>query len=155
MVDHFTIEQKFKKGERIVITSGFEQFLAFGLFIIAFLLSGSCFCIDKVLPDWIPIPIWLIMTVFLVIGVILFITSFRLADIGVKRELLLIKHFFTSCRILAKKDIQKVRVFHFLNLQIVYIRYQYKNRSRRTFFIKRKSPNNEKALLFKDLFLEK
>lgn len=148
-----SVRDIFLKGERITITSGKHQFLAFILF-----LFGSLALVALVTISFLASIIGLFISILLIV-ILLFLAiiavyhSFLISDLAIKKDTVYISHFFTTSRIIGIEDVQKIHQFKMINLNFLYIDYTCGEKQRRSLIIKNSSHSNlEKLHLLLDEF---
>lgn len=146
MNDSLSIRGRFLKGERIIITSGKHQFLAFALFLggLFFLIGSICMCINIYKFE---IFTFLLITISIsILSILLFYYSILLVDLGMKKNTLYISHFFTCSRIIDIEQIGKICKVSILGLHFVYVHYRCEGKQRKSLFIKNSKRESLKKL---------
>jgi|GEM_PF-2446819 len=146
------LQNRLSKGEKIAITSGTHQYLAFFLFILtlAILFSGLYF--NQVILDFIPVGLPGLITGLALVCLLLLFLSIRIADIGIRKDIVFINHFFIPCRVISVEELVNIKSISFLNNVFTFIRYDYNGSTKRAMFIKRRRKHNKKVIeLLQDL----
>lgn len=146
------LQNRLSKGEKIAVTSGTHQYLAFFLFILtlAILFTGLYF--NQVILDFIPVGLPGLITGLISICLLLLLLSIRIADIGVRKDIVFINHFFIPCRVISVGELVNIKSISLLSNVFTFIRYDYNGSKKRAMFIKRRRKHNKKVIeLLQDL----
>lgn len=146
------LQNRLSKGEKIAVTSGTHQYLAFFLFILtlAILFIGLYF--NQGIRDFISVGLPGLITGLALICLLLLFLSIRIADIGIRKDVVFINHFFIPCRVISIEDLASIKSVSFLKNVFTFIRYDYNGSKKQAMFIKRRRKHNKKVIeLLQDL----
>lgn len=145
MNDGLSIRGRYLKGERITITSGRHQFLAFTFFMLGFIMLVSASWMILAIDEFSSLTIGIIVTLY-VLSFIFTYNSLLIIDLGIKKDTVFISHFFTSSRIIGIEEIKRVRTFKVLGINMIYIVYSCQKKCRKCLFIQNSKRNNLKKI---------
>lgn len=145
MNDGLSIKGRFLKGERITLTSGKHQFLAFVFFMLGIILTlVGAWLILKM--DHVSIFFLIIVSVIFTLSFLFVYHSILLTDLGIKKDTLYISHFFTSCKVIGLDEIYKIRHFKLFGLNFIYLNYSCQKSCKKCLIIRNSSRDNLKKI---------
>lgn len=142
-----TLVKQLSKGEKITITSGRHQYLAFFIFLLSIGIFGLGIYYSDLVSSFLgvlsPIGYYSVLAIF---SLILCLVSFKLADVGVRKDIIFINYFFLPCRVLAINEISKIRSFSIFGVFITTIKYEYGDSKKHALFFRNRRAHPKKVV---------
>lgn len=138
------LTKQIQKKEKISLTNGFQQYLAFSVFILNIISATLVLLLSTYLLDFTTETYFIFIVSVLICSFLIYKFAMLIADVAVKNDVLFVCQLFSTCKIIPLENVLKVKSFHFISINLTVLTVVYKGENKKVILMNHLTKRQEK-----------